>query len=264
MPTAEIQDPELRALKGLHVYGATYSNNVGRVLLMLEEKRLTYDLHGLDLIGTKNLEAPYLRLHPEGTIPALVHDGKAISNSNDILRYIEETFPNPSFSPEDPAQQAEMWRLVDEAATCHIKCVKAQFYAFGMGRPCSDAALERYRTVNPELYEFHNAYRGGMTPAQKAEIHQRNATNLTMLEDRLTQGAYLLGDSYSVADIAWVTNVIFLERMGYKLAPYKAVCAWKIGIESRPSVNSRSRIPKIPVPVMWLICKLARFRMRRS
>ncbi len=250
MPITQVKDEELEGKEGIHVFGANYSNNVARVLLMLEEKGLSYEKHPVDLINAENLKSPYLRLHPQGTIPALLHDGNAVSNSNDILRYLEETFPSPSLSPEGRSDREEMWRSVDRAAECHLDTIKAQFYAFGAGRPCSDEALELYRKHNPPLHQFHLKYRGGMSEAQKAEIHRVTADLLAGLETRLEGQDFLMGSQYTVADVAWVTNVIFLQRMGYRISACKNVCIWKKSIESRPSVNKRSRIPTIP---LWLL-----------
>ncbi len=256
MPITEIQDADLRALTGIHIYGVKYSNNVSRVLLMLEEKGLSFKLHSVDLTNIENLQPFFLRMHPKGTVPVLLHEGKSVSNSNDILRYLEEVFPTPALSPADQAEQEEMWRQVDAAAECHINSIKAQFYAFGAGRPCSDEALERYKKFNPALYEFHKKYRGGMSQAQKTEIFERNAALLAKLESQLGRSPYLMGPQFTVADIAWVTNVIFLDHMGYDISPYTAVCLWKEIIESRPSYNRRSRIPNVP---LWLVRAVIKF-----
>ncbi len=259
MPITQVTEAAFKDREGIHVFGASYSNNVGRVLLMLEEKGLDYEQHAVDLINAANLEPGYLHLHPQGTIPALLHAGKAVSNSNDILRYLEETFPSPALSPQGASDQEEMWRSVDQAAECHIDTIKAQFYAFGSGRPCSDETLELYKVHNPALYQFHSRFRDGMSEAQKAQIHSATGELLAGLEARLAGGDFLMGAKYTVADIAWVTNVIFLERMGYGISPYKRVCAWKEAIERRPSVNKRSRIPKIPLWLVRAAIKLGKF-----
>ncbi len=260
MPIMRVEDAELRGKEGIHVFGSNYSNNVGRVLLMLEEKGLGYEQHAVDLLKAENLKSRYLRLHPQGTIPALLHDSNAVSNSNEILRYLEETFPFPSLSPEGKSDREAMWRSVDKAAECHIDTIKAQFYAFGLGRPCSDEDLERYKERNPALHEFHLKRRGGMDEAQKAGIHRATGKLLADLEAQLEGKDFLMGSQYTVADVAWVTNAIFLQRMGYDISAYKNVCVWKETIEARPSVNNRSRIPKVPLWLLRMAFKLQKFR----
>ena len=42
MPVAQAKDAELKDKEGIHVFGSNYSNNVARVLLILEEKGLSY------------------------------------------------------------------------------------------------------------------------------------------------------------------------------------------------------------------------------
>ena len=217
---------------------------------MLEEKGLPYTKHTVNLLKAENLLAPYLRIHPNGTIPAMVHECVAISNSNEILRYIEDRFPNPILLPAQDERIEDMWRLVDQAADCHVPAIKAQFYAYGLGRPCSERDLEQYEKHNKALYDFHSRYRGGMTERQKAEIQERNTILLAHLETRLEAHRFLVCSDYTVADVAWVTNAIFLQRMGFDVSPYKKVGAWVKQIERRASVNARSRIPRIP---RWLL-----------
>ncbi len=259
MPKLSLQDIDPSLKEGIHVFGSNYSNNVARVLLMLEEKGLPYTKHSVNLLKTENLLAPYLRIHPSGTVPAMVHECLAISNSNEILRYIEDRFPDPSLLPANLELIEEMWDLVDQAAECHLPAIKAQFYAYGLGRPCSKKDLEQYKIHNKELYDFHWQYLSGMTERQKAEIKEKNITLLTHLETRLEAHRFLVCSKYTVADVAWVTNVIFLQRMGFDVSSFKKVYAWVKRIEKRASVNARSKIPKIPRWLLRIIIKTTRW-----
>ncbi len=47
-------------------------------------------------------------MSPTGLVPALVHDGKAIYESNVIDEYLDATFPFPPLVPKDPWGQAHM------------------------------------------------------------------------------------------------------------------------------------------------------------
>ncbi|WP_448581752.1 glutathione S-transferase family protein [Thermaurantiacus sp.] len=43
---------------------------------------------------------------PTGKFPVLVHDGRAIADSTDILRYLDQTFPEPRLAPDNPRDAA--------------------------------------------------------------------------------------------------------------------------------------------------------------
>ena len=87
------ENPEARALEGLHLYHSARSNCSARVRLLLEEKGLAWTGHHLDLLKKENISAAYFGINPKGLVPALVHDGKVVIESNDILVYLEKQFP---------------------------------------------------------------------------------------------------------------------------------------------------------------------------
>ncbi|KAL8162184.1 hypothetical protein V2J09_013673 [Rumex salicifolius] len=65
-----------------------------RVLLTLEEKKVSYKLH---LIDTSN-KPKFLEANPEGKVPVIKFDDKWIADSDVIVGIIEEKFPDPPLS----------------------------------------------------------------------------------------------------------------------------------------------------------------------
>ena len=49
----------------------------------------------------------YRKIAPMGTIPTLQIDGQLISESEVILEYLEDRFPEPSMRPQDPMERAQ-------------------------------------------------------------------------------------------------------------------------------------------------------------
>ena len=77
------------------------------------------------LLGEKNLEVhlqsepvwerreEFLALDPAGDVPVLVEDdGTTIAHVNAIAEYLEEAYPTPPLMPSEPAERAEVRRLV--------------------------------------------------------------------------------------------------------------------------------------------------------
>lgn len=75
-----------------------------RALWMLEELGLEYRLHMLPF--PPRFRAPeYLEINPLGTIPFMIVDGAAMSESSAIAQYLADTHPEAGLSvaPSDPA-----------------------------------------------------------------------------------------------------------------------------------------------------------------
>src|SRR6185436_5184348 len=75
------------------------------------EKRLPFTVKWLNL-GLMDQKRPsYLKLNPTGLVPTLVHDGKAIFESNVINEYVDAIHPNPPLMPGDALGKAHvrMW-----------------------------------------------------------------------------------------------------------------------------------------------------------
>jgi glutathione S-transferase len=58
---------------------------------------------------------------------------------------------------------------------------------------------------------------------------------LPVLEDALGRRAYLCGDQPTLADLAVVTNLAYLEMCQYDLSAYPAVTRWFDAMKRRPS-----------------------------
>ncbi|KAL2539915.1 Glutathione S-transferase DHAR2 [Abeliophyllum distichum] len=67
-----------------------------RVLLTLEEKKVPYKMH---LINLSDKPQWFLEVNPEGKVPLMKFDEKWIADSDVIVGIIEEKYPNPSLYP---------------------------------------------------------------------------------------------------------------------------------------------------------------------
>ena len=76
--------------------------------IVLAEKRLNWNSHVLDLIRGDQFKQEYVRLNPKQVVPTLVHDGQPVTESNVIIQYLEEAFPDPPLASNDPYLRAQM------------------------------------------------------------------------------------------------------------------------------------------------------------
>src|ERR1700745_419448 len=85
--------------------------NSGKPMLALMEKGVAFNSHYLDLLRFDQHRPEYLAVNPQGTIPAMVHGDRVLTESTAMMEYVDEAFPGPKLMPADPRHR---WR-VDEA-----------------------------------------------------------------------------------------------------------------------------------------------------
>lgn len=261
MPTRRSTDAEVQALDGLHLYHATMSNSSMRVRLLLEEKGLAWTSHLLDATKQDNLTESYLRINPTSLIPTLVHDGVVVTESSDILYYLEERFPDPRLASAVEGESAAMREWVDLAASSHPTTLKPwQYHVTGI-RTKRPEDMERYRQLqsDPDLIAFHQRSLDGFTDDEIADAVERNHAILARMEAALGKASWLVGDRYGLADIAWFPNVLLLDLLGFPTRGYPAVRRWLAAVRSRPAAGKAIGSSPLRLPG-WLLRPIARLR----
>jgi GST-like protein len=205
--------------------------NGAKVSIMLEETGLAYEPHLIDIGQNETWTPPFLSLNPNGKIPAIIDpDGPGgaplgLFESGAILLYLAEK--TGRFLPADPAArwQCVQWVMFQMAAIGPIFGQLGYFHKFA-GREIEDKRpLTRYRDESKRL--------------------------LAVLEARLEGRDWIMGDDYSIADIAtlgWVRNLIGFYGAG-DLVDYGSlthVPAWLARGLARPAVQRGMEIPKRP------------------
>ncbi|WP_417317732.1 glutathione S-transferase family protein [Emcibacter sp.] len=239
MPIRECNDAEVLNLKGLHLFHTNVSNCSTRVRLLLEEKGLSWTSHHLNLVKRENLTESYFRIHPNGLVPALVDDGVPVTDSIDILYYLEEKYPQPAFLPQDSNSREEIRRWIDLAGEIHVKGVKTFVYGKAGLVTKDRSEMDRYEKLAPgrELVEFHWKSIEGF-PAEDIEAAVAILQDsFERVEAQLEGRTYLVGDSYSLADITWVVQYVLLTGKGYDFTPYPNIRRWVAHLEERRAFN---------------------------
>lgn len=262
MPVLSTNNPDITSLKGIHVYHAGMSNCSMRVRLALEEKGLKWVSHEVDLGNQENILPWYLAINPKGLVPAIVHDGVPVTESDDILAYLEEKFPEPALVPSDPplAAQADAW--FDMAVSMHIKAIKTWVYGSTLGASKKQSDMSHYAEVQPvkELVTFHQKSLDGFSTAEVEAARKMIAEAFDKMELRLQEHSFLVGDAQSIADIAWLPQYVVLGTLGFDFRPYPAITAWARRQEKRPAYKPAIRdwMPKIPGWALRTVIKAKR------
>jgi GST-like protein len=229
-------------LTGLHLYHAYMSNCSMRVRMVLKEKNLPWISHHLDLRKKEAVTPEYFGIHPQGLVPTLVHDGVVHIESNDIIEYLDATFPEPPLQPETPEARDKMRAWLRTATEIHLPAVKTVIYTRKIGKvlrknPEEDA---KYRALqrDPELLAFHAAATSGNGLPQE-NIDRAEATLFRLfdkVEAELSEHEWLVGEKFSLADISWVPLHFTLIGVDFPFVErYPRVTAWADKIRERPS-----------------------------
>jgi glutathione S-transferase len=215
-----------------------------RVRLCLAEKGLEYDGHVVDMTKMEHHDPEYLKINPNGVIPALIHDGRPLHESGTICEYLDETFPDPPLRPAAPYERAQMrnWiRYIDERISNLIIFNWRHSMQAVASKWSDDELAEKLKNVpSAERREaWLRVARKPYTEEEREGARQRLTALLDRMEQAMEGSGWLVGDSYSIADIAAVP---FVKRIDEEIAPdqvtaakHPNVHAWWSRIQSRPA-----------------------------
>jgi glutathione S-transferase len=185
-----------------------------RVQLALEEKGLAYEPVLLSFEKGEHKSLEHLARSPHGKVPALADDGVTLYESSAIVEYLDERYPRTPLLPADPAARALV--RVEEIEATH-------YFGDGFG------ALARQVFFTPA--ERRDA---AAVEAARAEVRKL----LEALDARAgkRRGAYVIGETLSRADLAWLPFVEIAGRAGVELdARTPWLLDWRGRMRARPS-----------------------------
>ena len=93
----------------MRLYRIPFSTNVERVALALAHKGLEVEPVDVD----PNDRSPIVAVSGQSLVPVLEDEGRVVSDSTNILEYLEERYPDPPLYSRDPARRAECVVFVD-------------------------------------------------------------------------------------------------------------------------------------------------------
>jgi glutathione S-transferase len=185
-----------------------------KVWLALEHKQLPYELKLLSFSAADQKKPEFLAINPRGMVPALVDDDMRLYESNAIVEYLEDAYPERPLLPSSHAARAQVRRILAET----------DLYLF-------DAVS---RLVRETLFKP----KGDGDPAEIARAKTDAAEQLARFEP-YAETPYLAGKDLTLADFAVYPVLALLGRIGEKQPPHGValpprLCAWSTRIESLP------------------------------
>jgi glutathione S-transferase len=205
-------------MSDIAVYGIPGSPFLRSVEITLHEKGLEYQLQ--TIAPGEHKQPAYLARHPFGRIPAFEHDGFAIYETQAILRYLDEVFPTPPLTPDNPQARARMNQLIGII----------EWYYF----PKAGAPIGFNRIIGPRLL--------GLPGDEQviAEAMPMARTCFAEFDRLLGDKPYLTGDTISLADIMLGAQLDLISQCpeGRELIGGTKLESWLGRMVQRPSFSA--------------------------
>ena len=195
----------------IKLYTFPASTNSRKVRIALIEKGLEFERINVDLTKREQKNLDYLQIHPFGQVPALDDEGFIVYDSTIINEYLEDEYPYPALMPNNSEGRARA-RMMEDFRDSHFN-------------PFFVHIMQEMR--KPETERDLNRIDDAKTAIAKA---------FDRTERELNGKDYLAG-SFSLADVAFMSNIELLDRFGVAVdsARYPRTAAWIARLKSRPS-----------------------------
>jgi len=216
-----------------------------RVRLCLAEKGIDYDSVPVDLSAQEHHSPTFLAMNPNGVVPALVlDDGRFLYESATICEYLDDIRPWPPLRPADPYARAELRNFVrwtDERLLPNLLILNWSIALQPVAAQWTDADLagKLARIPTPERREaWHRIARQPYSDEEKRAALEALLALLPRMEAMLGQASWLMGEQFSLADIAaipFVARIAELAPEAVVPARAPAVAGWWQGVQRRPA-----------------------------
>lgn len=220
-----------------------------KVRLALYEKGLEFESRLLNLQAFEQHSPEYLAVNPNGVVPSLVHDGRAVIESTLIIEYIDEVWPEPALSPADPFERARMrlWtKWSDEHAYKAVYVPTWDRLSRPVASGLTDAELSERLAHVPTAERrarWQATAREGFSQAEFDVAYAEMDLTFSRMDAALgeTGGPWLMGEMYTLADIAmvpFVERIIDLKPEIIEGGAYARVAEWMARYHERPAFES--------------------------
>lgn len=232
-----------------------------KVRLALAEKGLAWTGHYVDVLKGEQFTPEFLAINPKAVVPVLVHDGEVIPESTVICEYLEEVWPDRPIFPDEPRLRAKLriWtKAVDEdlhpacSAITYVVSHRHSILRNGVGSFEDFLRQGATEGLPARMLKWQWIQHGLAAPGAADKVRLYDGY-LHKMEAALATSDWLLGDAFSMADIAMVPYVNRLDALSMSLmwaaGRLPRVERWFERVRARPSFK--------PAMVDWMPPELA-------
>lgn len=267
----------------VELYSNDFSHCSRKTRLVLDELGIAVRHHSVDLIETgwyETISPAYLKINPSGLVPTLVHHGHPVFESDDILEYAQ-TIAGPSapqLTPHDPDRREKMRYWLDFCAISSGNAManmesRAGACIPGLSLPMFVACIQHVRLRRILVgFLFHfDRKRPALFTASKllglrlmmsikpvrtlmhtSRDHMQAHLKALNSELQSHRQPWILGDTYSLADITLACLLLRLEETGWlrwfeQVEEIPEVTEYFERLKSRPAWKSAIQRRRHPI-----------------
>jgi glutathione S-transferase len=189
------------------LYDSAVSGNCYKVRLLLAQLGIPYERRELSVVDRSNRPDVLGNLNPALRVPTLLlDDGRPLAESHAIIWYFAEGTP---FLPEDRYERAKVLQwLCFEQYDLEPTVAVVRFWV-------------EFAAASPPAAEIDAKRSAGMRA-------------LTALEHALLDVPFLVGDRYTIADIALYGYTHVATEGGFDMSGFPAIAAWSERVAAQP------------------------------
>lgn len=196
------------------IYGSTMSPFVRKTAAFANEKGVAFDLKPVTFADP---DPAFRAVSPFGKMPAMDDGGFGLADSSAICHYLEARHPEPALIPGDARLRGRVIWFDEFADTMLFAAIAPMFFN---------------RIVAPRFLRRE----GDLAAADRAE-REALPPVLDYLETQVEEGAFLVGGTLTIADLAVASPFANLEHCGVTVdeVRYPRLTAYVRTILARPS-----------------------------
>jgi glutathione S-transferase len=182
---------------------------------LLIETGAAHELVRLDTAAGEHKQPAYLAINPQGLIPTLVIDGRAVTEAAALVLHLADAYPEAAFAPaiDDPA--------------------RASYYQWILH--CANTLQPAFRVW------FYPQEAAGVANAEAARLHARERIEAAWarIDAHLgAHGPYLLGDRVTAADFLLTMLMRWSRNMPRPASDWPHLAALIVRMKARPSFRT--------------------------
>ena len=217
-----------------------------KVRITLAEKSLPFESKVMDLHSGDQFHPEYLKLNPNAVVPTLIHTDLVLTESTVINEYLDEVFPQNPLRPADAYARARMRLWTKREDTIHDAIntmTTAILFRHNLLKKSPSERARRYAAMpDPAKREkWKTIIDKGLESSYVRDALYRFASLFRDMEAALANGPFLLGDSFTLADVGLISffyRLQMLETAALWTTHFPLVTAWFERCKTRESFDT--------------------------
>jgi glutathione S-transferase len=190
-------------MSNITLYGSSTSGNCLKTRWIADLMGVAYDWREMDVFAGDTRTEDFLALNPAGQVPCMVReDGRILAQSNAIMLYLAE---GSALIPDDAFDRAKMMEWMFWEQYSHEPAI----------------------AVRRAQLKFMNVPEAEIDPM----LMQKGRRALGVMELRLMARDFIVGEHFTLADVALVAYTRVAHEGGFDLADFPAVRSWVHRVE---------------------------------